>query len=396
VSAREMSKEEIIEISEQLAITNFEVRNWNFWSRTWVDGIRWAGVVDLATVSDEPKLQEAIVSMGSKNRPKPWVLWQEHEGEPHFADELCIGETFVAEFERTGDPAVIADTQARIDAAATAILSEEMAETFANREQREFKTSYLWYWCDSLIMAPPAFARLSAATGNPKYLEAMHLEWRRTSESLYDEEEHLYYRDANFVPGEETVEKSFKNRPTQTANGEKVFWSRGNGWVMGAFARTIPYIPVDDPEREWYIDQFKEMSAKIASLQRPDGTWSPSLLDYEDFPYSEMSGTSLYCFALAWGINEGILPKDEYLPVVEKAWAAMLQSFNDKGLIGYVQGVGDQPGKVFSQMNNSGYADGAFMMAAAQLVELAPINVPEIPDLVAEGEWPGWHKNSKK
>ena len=56
-----------------------------------------------------------------------------------------------------------------------------------------------WSWCDALFMAPPVLAGLSAATGDPKYLNFMNTMWWDTTEHLYDTEDHLFYRDARYM-----------------------------------------------------------------------------------------------------------------------------------------------------------------------------------------------------
>lgn len=70
-------------------------------------------------------------------------------------------------------------------------------------------------------------------TKNISYLDE---EWWKTSDLLYDTKEHLYARDASYSTKTE-------------ANGQKMFWRRGNGWVMGGIARTLEYLPKDDPAR---------------------------------------------------------------------------------------------------------------------------------------------------
>ena len=119
---------------------------------------------------------------------------------------------------------------------------------------------------------------------------------------------------------------------------------RGNGWVFAGLARTLEHLPQDFPTRPKYTEVFSKMAAKLADLQQTDGTWRPSLLDPEEFPDSESSGTALDCFAFAWGINHGLLNQKKYLPVATKAWAAR----RPDGLLGYVQGVSDRPNKVSS------------------------------------------------
>src|SRR5262249_9161952 len=111
-------------------------------------------------------------------------------------------------------------------------------------------------------------------------------EFKATSDYLYDKEEHLYYRDSTY----------FEKRE---ANGKKIFWSRGNGWVLAGLARLLQYYPTNRPGRAFYEQQFKEMAAKIAALQQPDGLWHPSLLDPESYPLKETSGSGFYTFAFA-------------------------------------------------------------------------------------------------
>ncbi|MGE9290521.1 MAG: glycoside hydrolase family 88/105 protein [Puniceicoccales bacterium] len=373
-TAEEMSREEILTLANDMAMDQFDAMGWNFWGRFWIDGVFFAGVVELAEVTDNPSLFDAIFKMGKMTRSNPaWHMrYVDEEKEPNHADDFAIGQAFLAAYEKEGDPEILVDTQRRLDQATEVILSEEMAEKAANAEDLEWNEGLTYYWIDALFMAGPVHARLSEITGDPKYLKALNVEWKRVSDLLYDEDEDLYYRDAKYMS-------------RNTRNGEKVFWSRGNGWVMGAFALTLPYIPENDPQRDWYIAQFEEMSAKMASIQRPNGSWSPSLLDYDDFPYSEMSCTGLTVFAIAWGINNGILDEATYRPVVEKGWAALLAAIDDEGFLGYVQGVGAEPGKVYSQQH-TWYGNGAFLLAAVELSKMAPINVPEIPPLTSAGE----------
>ena len=106
-----------------------------------------------------------------------------------------------------------------------------------------------------------------AATGDRKYIAYLDEEWAKTSDLLYDKQEHLYARDADYLTKTE-------------ANGKKMFWGRGNGWVMGGIARTLDYLPKDDPARVKYVTQLKEMAARVAALQGADGLWRAGLLDH--------------------------------------------------------------------------------------------------------------------
>jgi unsaturated rhamnogalacturonyl hydrolase len=215
----------------------------------------------------------------------------------------------------------------------------------------------LWWWCDALFMAPPALARLAKLTGDTRYLDFMDREWWITSSRLYDPAHHLYSRDATFLDKRE-------------ANGARLFWSRGNGWVLGGLARVIPYLPADYPSRERYVAQFREMAKEVASIQGADGLWRSGLLDQGAYPSPEVSGSAFFTFALAWGINSGLLDRATYEPVVAKAWRGLLQHVYADGRLGSIQRIGGAPDSV----NPGGsyvYGVGAFLLAGSELETLS-------------------------
>src|SRR5690606_9813659 len=124
------------------------------------------------------------------------------------------------------------------------------------------------------------------------------------------------------------------------SNGEKIFWSRGNGWVLAGLVRVLDELPKDYPKRAFYEKNYKEMAARIITLQQPDGLWRASLLDPGAYPGGEASGSGFFCYALAWGINNGLLDKNTYLPVVEKAWVGMNSLIQPDGRVGWTQPIG--------------------------------------------------------
>ena len=110
----------------------------------------------------------------------------------------------------------------------------------------------LWWWCDALFMSPPVLLRMYEITHDKKYLDYMDHEWWLTSGSLYNQENHLYFRDSRYFTQKQ-------------ANGKPIFWSRGNGWVMGALVNVLRLMPADYPSRPKYDAQFREMAAEIAA-----------------------------------------------------------------------------------------------------------------------------------
>jgi rhamnogalacturonyl hydrolase YesR len=258
------------------------------------------------------------------------------------ADDQSVGQTYLELYLLKKDPAMIAPTRAELDALLAAPhVSKRAGKTIP------------WWWCDALFMAPPVWSRMYAATGDRKYIGYLDEEWAKTSELLYEKQEHLYARDADYLTRTE-------------ANGKKMFWSRGNGWVMGGIVRTLQFLPKDDPAREKYVAQLKEMAARVAALQGSDGLWRAGMLDQENYSLPEISGSALFTYALAWGINEGVLDRKVYQPVVAKAWAGMLKHVYADGRLGCIQQTGAEPAP-FKATASYTYGVGAFLMAGSEI-----------------------------
>ncbi len=109
----------------------------------------------------------------------------------------------------------------------------------------------------------------------------------------------------------------------------------------------------------------------LAKVQRIDGFWNVSLHDPTNFGGKETSGTAMFTYAMAWGINNGILKSRKYKPIVEKAWTAMVnEALHSNGFLGYMQSTGKEPrdGQPLSYdkiPNFEDYGLGAFLLAGS-------------------------------
>ena len=257
------------------------------------------------------------------------------------ADQQCCIQTYADLARLQKNPAKLARV--------VAVYEHQMALPRPGREQ--------WSWCDSLFMAPAGMARASAVTGDPRFTAFMESLWWDTAEFLYDKDAHLFFRDKNYFT-------------QKTAGGKKVFWARGNGWVMGGLVRVLEALPAADPNRARFVALHREMAAKIASLQGADGLWRSSLLDPAQFPLPETSGSAFFTYSLAWGIVHHTLDRAAYLPVVQKAWAGLAGKVAADGRLGFVQGVAASPGSVHAS-DTQEYGVGALLLAGAEMEKLA-------------------------
>lgn len=266
----------------------------------------------------------------------------------YHADDLVIGSFYARVFDQTGDSAALRETYERLRYIVSHPAHPSLDLDYAHPETLE-----RWSWCDALFMAPPVFAEYARLFGDNELLGYMDHEYWATADYLYCHEDSLFYRDSGYFDKRE-------------ANGEKIFWGRGNAWVIAGLARLIPLLP--ETMRMPYERLFGEMAARLASLQQPDGSWHASLLDPASYPAPETSSTGLIAYALWWGINEGYLPEATYLPHAEAAWKALVKAQHKDGMLGYVQPIGADPREVTADMTEV-YGAAAMALTAIQIQE---------------------------
>lgn len=176
-------------------------------------------------------------------------------------------------------------------------------------------------------------------TGEKAYLDKMYDNWQYANSIMYDKETGLYFRDGKYVYPKHT-----------TAADKKDFWARGDGWVLAAFAKVLAdmdaakakRLSVKGKYRNEITKYYQRLAKAAINLQQQEGHWTRSMMDPDQAPGYETSGTALMCYALFWGINNGYLPM-RYVQHAEKAWRYLetiaLQPDNS---IGYVQPIGEK------------------------------------------------------
>ena len=304
-------------------------------NQDWTYAALYAGFMAVPEGAGGKKYQDAMLEMGKKFN---WQLGPRIE----HADDAALGQTYLDLYFLYHDPTMITPTRERMDAVMR--LPDDAEKP-------------LWWWCDALFMAPQVLVKLAKATGDRKYLDFMDREWWITSNLLYSQKDRLYYRDKSFFGAHE-------------ANGSRVFWSRGNGWVFAGLARVLAEMPTDYPSRPRYVAQFREMAAEVALLQGTDGLWRAGLLDEANYKLPENSGSAFFTYGFAYGINSGILDRKRYKPIVEKAWRGLVAHVYEDGRLGSMQPIGAAPG-AFTETSSYVYGTGAFMLAGSEVYRLA-------------------------
>jgi len=316
----------------------------------WTNGALYSGMVEWAGIAGDDSYYEWLKGISEK---LSWTYYiHENPLRRYHADDYCVGQTYIELYRKYKDKKMIKPMRAYLDQ----ILKDPAKGGLLFVNTKEYWSTQRWSWCDALFMGPTVWAKIANVTGKKKYLNFMYQEYKATTDYLYDKEEDLYFRDSNYFTRKE-------------ANGAKVFWGRGNGWVFAGLPIIIRELPSKYKNKDYFVTIYKEMAAKLLSLQSTDGFWHASLLDPASYPSPEMSATAFFVYGLAWGVNNGYLDKETYLPAVVKGWKSMVTSVWPDGKVGFIQPIGADPKSVTREMTEV-YGVGGFLMAGTEITRL--------------------------
>jgi rhamnogalacturonyl hydrolase YesR len=344
VFSAQLSRKEIKEVANAVAewqIANLSKSRHHILS--WTNGALYIGMLEWANTTGYAPGYEFLDSIGKSNN------WRMHRLVYH-ADDICVGQAFIGMYRKFNDPKMLQPAMER----AFYVASHPSKAVFqkSNPKGKDER----WTWCDALFMAPPVYAALYSLTGEDVYYKYMDSEYKMCVDSLYDKEEKLFYRDNMRIPLREP-------------NGAKQFWGRGNGWVFGGLPLIIDNLPRFATTTGYYVNLFRELAASVKKTQDKNGAWHASLLNPASYPEPENSASAFFCYGLAWGIRNKHLSRQEYEPVLIKAWQSLVSYVDKDGKLGYVQPVGADPQKV-SRESTDVYGVGAFLLAGSELYKL--------------------------
>ena len=319
-----------------------KMRASNIWTRT----VYYEGLLALYSIYPDTEYYAYAYQWGDFHK---WGMWRGTT--TRHADNYACGQVYIDMYNLCPKPEILLNVKSNLN---MLVNTPQINE---------------WWWIDAIQMGMPGFAKMGKLTGEQKYFDKMWQMYEYTrnqhgEHGMFNQKDGLWWRDQDFDP------------PYKEPNGEDCYWSRGNGWVYAALVRVLDEIPANEVHRQDYINDFLTMSKAIKACQREDGFWNVSLHDPNHFGGKELTGTSLFVYGLAWGIRNGLLDRDEYLPIVLKAWNAMVKdAVHPDGFLGYVQGTGKepkdgQPVTYDSKPDFDDFGTGCFLLAGSEIYKL--------------------------
>ena len=319
-----------------------KMRASNIWTRT----VYYEGLLALYSIYPDTEYYDYAYQWGDFHK---WGMWRGTT--TRHADNYACGQVYIDMYNLCPKPEILLNVKSNLN---MLVNTPQINE---------------WWWIDAIQMGMPGFAKMGKLTGEQKYFDKMWQMYEYTrnqhgEHGMFNQKDGLWWRDQDFDP------------PYKEPNGEDCYWSRGNGWVYAALVRVLDEIPANEVHRQDYINDFLTMSKAIKACQREDGFWNVSLHDPNHFGGKELTGTSLFVYGMAWGIRNGLLDRDEYLPIVLKAWNAMVKdAVHPDGFLGYVQGTGKepkdgQPVTYDSKPDFDDFGTGCFLLAGSEIYKL--------------------------
>ncbi len=279
------------------------------------------------------------------------------------ADDQCCAQTYLIRYDQVKDEKMMVKVRENLDLQMTKRNEKKMGKNSTTQP-----SIYGWWtWIDAIQMAMPVYMQMYRITSDEKYLNhgmAMY-RWSRNEcgGGLFNEKDGLWWRDADYVP------------PYKEPDGKDCYWSRGNGWVYAALVRCMNELPKKSKAYKELKKDFLMMSEGLLKCQREDGFWNPSLVS-TNYAMPETSGTALFLYGMAWGIQKGYLKAKVYKPACDRAWAAMVKTaVHRDGFLGWMQGTGKDPsaGQPLSYdkvPDFEDYGTGCFLLGAAEYYKL--------------------------
>lgn len=230
-------------------------------------------------------------------------------------------------------------------------------------------------WLDGLYMGEPFYAQYTKTFENGKNFEDIAKQFELIERYDKDPKTKLLYH-----AWDESKQMPWANKITGTSPN---FWSRSLGWYAMALVDVLDFFPKDHPNYNQLVEQLNDLAAALIPFQHKTGLWY-QVTDKGELKgnYLEGSGSAMFVYALAKGVNKGYLPK-KYKKVALKGFDGITKKLiktNDKGEIIITQvcavaGLGGNPYRDGSyeyyinekKKDNDPKATGPFILAALEL-----------------------------
>ncbi len=176
-------------------------------------------------------------------------------------------------------------------------------------------------WLDGIYMASPFLAHYASTFKVPSLADEASRQIMIMDHHGYDPDSGLFRHAWD--------EKHVQPWADPKSGCSLNFWSRAIGWYAMAIVDTLDYLPADHPERGKLLEIFRRVVDGLVKWQDPSTGvwWQVTDAGGRTGNYLEASGSSMFVYALAKGMNKGYLPREKYLQPAMRGYRGIIDNF---------------------------------------------------------------------
>jgi unsaturated rhamnogalacturonyl hydrolase len=230
-------------------------------------------------------------------------------------------------------------------------------------------------WLDGLYMGEPFYAQYTVTFENGKKLDDVAKQFELIQKHATDKKTGLLYH-----AWDESKQMPWADKTTGTSPN---FWSRSIGWYVMALVDALDYFPKNHPKQKELVGYLNNIATSLVKFQDPSGMWyQVTDMGTKKDNYLESTGTAMFAYAFAKGVNKGYLPA-KYKKAANKAFDGLTKQLikvDQDGTITITQacavaGLGGTPYRDGSydyyvhekKKDNDPKVTGPFILAALEL-----------------------------
>lgn len=231
-------------------------------------------------------------------------------------------------------------------------------------------------WLDGLYMGQPFYAQYTVKFENGKNLDDVAKQFELLEKNDKDPKTGLLYH-----AWDESKKMPWADKTTGKSPN---FWSRALGWYAMALVDVLDNFPKEHPKQKELVGYLNDLAVALEKVQdKKSGLWyQVTDMGNREGNYLEASGSSMFAYALAKGVNKGYLPA-KFKKVANHAFdgltTQLIKTDADGGITltqcCQVAGLGGNPYRDGSyeyyvnekKKDNDPKATGPFILAAIEL-----------------------------
>lgn len=174
-------------------------------------------------------------------------------------------------------------------------------------------------WLDGIYMGSPFLAQYAKEFHQEQWFDTVTFQITYIYEKTLDAKTGLLYH-----AWDESKEQRWAH---QTTGQSPHFWSRSMGWYVMAIVDVLDYLPESHTDRQALVDILNKTCEALMKVRDSSSCLWYQVLDQgaREGNYLEGSGSAMFTYAFAKGVNNGYLPK-AYLDYANESFDGIISN----------------------------------------------------------------------